>query len=76
MNNKSLTGEELNKSLKDLLRDTFEENGRIILPVESLKNAEIHEVRFGCADGNSLEVVFPLVVDKNGLRIGFEWENK
>ena len=76
MNNKMLTGEELDKSLKDLLRDTFEKGGKIILPVESLKDAVIHDIKFGCADGGSLEVVFPLVVDKDGFKIGFEWEEE
>jgi hypothetical protein len=68
---------ELEQSLKDMLRKTWEHGGKIVIPIKSLVNAEIKDLEFyPHQDYSVLRLEIPLGVDEDGFRIAFEIEEK
>lgn len=66
---------DLERMLKESLKNAFETDGKIILPAKSLINAKIKELRIEM-DTNSVEIVFPIYWKDGILQIGFEGGNK
>ena len=66
---------DLERMLKESLKNAFETDGKIILPTKSLINAKIKELRIEM-DTSSVEIVFPIYWKDGVLQIGFEGGNK
>ena len=66
---------DLERMLKESLKNAFETDGKIILPAKSLINAKIKELRIEM-DTSSVEIVFPIYWKDSVLQIGFEGGNK